>query len=105
MRRHLLALILIVAGIALGLWWSRSHRATPSGPPPQPVRIEDKKTIDFSSGKPVVRDSHEDQAVIDKAVKEMDAATKDITFGPNSALAPSPPKKPADPSEPAKPKP
>lgn len=57
--------------------------------PNPPVAIQDNKTVDFSSGKPVVKNSAEDKAAIDAAVKEMDAATKDITFGPT----PSPPPK------------
>jgi hypothetical protein len=64
------------------------------------VSIQDNKTIDFSSGKAVVRDSSQDKAIIDQAVKEMDAATKDITFGPTTAVAPVATKKPVDPGKP-----
>jgi len=46
------------------------------------VAIEDGKTIDFSSGTPVVRDSAEEKAIIDAKVKEMDEAAAGITFGP-----------------------
>jgi hypothetical protein len=46
------------------------------------VAIEDRKTIDFSSGKPEVRNTDADKAAVDAAVKEIEAATKDVTFGP-----------------------
>lgn len=48
------------------------------------VRIQDGKTIDFSSGKPVVKDSGEEKAIIDSAVKEMDEAAKNVRFSPNA---------------------
>lgn len=40
----------------------------------------ERKTIDFSSGKPVVKDSAEDKTAIDAALKDMAEATKDVTF-------------------------
>jgi hypothetical protein len=62
---------------------------TPFTPPPvvvpgarPAVRIQDGKTIDFSSGKPVVKESGEEKAIIDAAVKEMDEAAKNVRFGP-----------------------
>jgi hypothetical protein len=49
---------------------------------PKPaVAIEEGKTLDFSSGKPVVRDSADDRAAMEAALKEMEAAAKDVTFG------------------------
>lgn len=47
-----------------------------------PVAIEDGQTIDFSSGKAVVKDTSEDQAAMEKAKKEIDEATADVTFAP-----------------------
>jgi hypothetical protein len=44
------------------------------------VPIQDAKTIDFSSGTPMVRDSAADKAVIDAAVREMADASRNITF-------------------------
>jgi hypothetical protein len=54
----------------------------------------DGKTIDFSSGQPVVKDSPEDQAAIQAALKDMDEAAKDVTFeapkkNPEPAPAPA----------------
>jgi len=55
--------------------------ANPSAPKPE-VAIQDEKTIDFSSGKPVVKDSAEEKAIIANSVKEMNEAAAGITFGP-----------------------
>lgn len=61
-------------------------------PPNEPVvlgtKTTENKTIDFSSGQPVVKDSAEDKAAIDAALKEMAEASKGVTFEP------TPPKKP-----------
>ena len=78
-------LVVVAVGVMLGYWWSHRQAAlkTNLATTPKPnVAIQDRKTIDFSSGKPVVKDSAKDKAIIDKAVKEMDDATKDISFAP-----------------------
>lgn len=87
MRRILLLLVLALA--AFGVWSLGGGRrgATPTAAPPTArlrpeVPIQDRKTIDFSSGKPVVKDSAAEQAAIDRAVKQMDAAAAGVTFGP-----------------------
>ncbi len=56
--------------------------------PPRPlapgvVPIRNQKTIDFSSGKPVVQDDAANKAAIDDALKAMEEATKGVSFGPN----------------------
>jgi hypothetical protein len=78
-RRRLLAALVGAGATAAALWFyaAQPRRARPA---PAAVPIVDGKTIDFSSGKPVVRDGAADQAVIDAAVKEMDEATKSVTF-------------------------
>ena len=89
-RRVLLivAVVAALAGAVLTVRQSRKGQATgPAAKNSPPVAIEDGKTIDFSSGKPVVKDSTQDKAAIDKAVKEMDDAAKDVTFGPLPAAA------------------
>lgn len=75
----------IVTGIALGALaaWLFLDR-TPRAQPPAPVAIQDGKTIDFSSGKPVVKDSAKEKAIIDAAVKEMEEASKTVTFAPTA---------------------
>lgn len=63
-------------------------------PAKEPVELgtaaTERKTIDFSSGQPVVKDSAEDKAAIDAAMKDIAEATKSVTFDP-------PPQKPAEP--------
>jgi hypothetical protein len=58
----------------------------------QPVDLtkHDGQTIDFSGGKPVVKQTPEDKAALDAGLKDIADATKDVTFGP--------PPKPAAPS-------
>lgn len=64
------------------------------------VKIQDGKTIDFSSGQPVVKDSGDEKAIIDAAVKEMDEAAKNVRFKP-TATKPENQKKPAPQSGPS----
>jgi len=78
-RRRLLAALVGAGVTAAALWF---YAAQPRRPRPAaaPVPIVDGKTIDFSSGTPAVRDSAADRAAMDAAVKEMDEATKSVTF-------------------------
>jgi len=78
-----LVIFLLLGGAAwLGL------RKNPSSPvatrPAEPVDLtkHDGETIDFSSGRPVVKDSSADRAAIEQAKREMDEAVKGVTFGP-----------------------
>ncbi len=101
-----------VLALAAAYWWrnrippatapgAAANVTAPAGAtaksPKAEVAIQDGKTIDFSSGVAVVKDDAKQKAVIDKSVKEMDSAAKDVTFGP-------PPQKKAEPT-PAPPKP
>ena len=45
------------------------------------IAIEDGKTIDFSKGSAEIRSNPSDQDAIAAALKEMQEATKDMTFG------------------------
>ncbi len=69
-------LALLLAGAAVWWGWRRF------GPPPAPVDLtrHDGQTIDFSSGRPVVKDSPGDKAALDKAAQEMAEAAKGVTF-------------------------
>jgi hypothetical protein len=49
------------------------------------VPIRNGATIDFSFGAPHVRSQGEDQVALDKALKEMAEATKDVQFPPQTA--------------------
>lgn len=85
-KRVVLILLAVVVLVAVALVVRRSRLASgaSAGNNP-PVTIEDGKTIDFSSGKPVVKDSTKEKAAIDAAVKEIDEATKGVSFGPLTA--------------------
>jgi hypothetical protein len=48
------------------------------------VPIQDNATIDFSLGSPQVRTQGKDQDALDRVLKEMAEATKDVTFPPTS---------------------
>jgi hypothetical protein len=73
-RRALsLAVSALVAAAAL---WSYVAQPRPVALAP----IQDGKTIDFSGGTPVLKDSPADRAAMDAAVKQMDDAAKDVTF-------------------------
>jgi hypothetical protein len=69
------AVVVLSAGALLLVRWKTGPRqAHPE------VAIQDGKTIDFSSGKPVVKDTAKEKASIDKSVKEMEEATKGVSF-------------------------
>lgn len=65
--------------------------------PATAVAIQNEKTIDFSSGKPVIKDSAEEKAIIANSVKEMNEAAAGITFGPAPKPAEPAAKPPAPP--------
>lgn len=100
-----------VLALAAAYWWrnrippatapgAAANVTAPAGAtaknPKAEVAIQDGKTIDFSSGVAVVKDDAKQKAVIDKSVKEMDSAAKDVTFGPplqkKAEPTPAPPK-------------
>lgn len=89
-RSYLWLLLAVAAGVALGYWLNRpSAKATPpmapsaARPAPRPeVPIQDQKTIDFSSGQPVVKDSAQEKAIMASAVREINEAVKNVHFDP-----------------------
>ncbi len=86
-RRILLLLFGFILG-SLGAYLflrpqPRTPPATPAPEVPAIVPIEDGKTIDFSSGQPDIRETPEDRAALEQAVREMEAAAKEVTFGPS----------------------
>jgi hypothetical protein len=85
-RRALCAMV--SAGAAAAALWSYLSQSRPAPAARVLVPIEEGKTIDFSGGIPSVRDTAADRAAIDAAVREMDAAAKDVSFP-----ADTPPKK------------
>lgn len=86
MKVRVLMSFVAIALVALGLWLT-ARRHAPAGRHPE-VRIEDGKTIDFSSGKPVVKDNAAEKAKIQQGVSAIDAATVNVTFAPNPPPTP-----------------
>lgn len=77
--RRLSSLLLAAAVTAAALWAYAfqprvAHRAAGVIP------LQDGKTIDFSGGTAEVKDGAADKAAVDKAVKDMDAASGTVTF-------------------------
>lgn len=60
-------------------------------PKPSVVEIQDGKTIDFSAGMPIVKDTDKDKAALDRALKQMEEAAAGVSFG--SPKEPAPVKK------------
>ncbi len=71
--------LLTAAAVTAALLWAYATQKR-TGAGAAPVAIRDAKTIDFSGGTPVVRDSAADRAALDAAVRDMDAAAKNVTF-------------------------
>jgi hypothetical protein len=59
-------------------------------PSPTPVPIQDGKTLDFSGGSAVVKENADDKAALDQGLKEIDEATKSVTFSAIPAPTPTP---------------
>lgn len=111
MRRspEIVVLIVLLVIMVVGVLWyvidrrAKQHAATANtaqvtAPVPVvmgksgPVEIPDGKTLDFSSGEAVVKDTPEDQAALAKVLREMEEAARTVTF---DAL-PAPKKDPPD---------
>lgn len=101
MRRSkelILLVVLLLGTVAFILWYVVDRRARQGDAPPAaasevgpvtldqppgiPIDLEkfDGKTIDLSTGKAVIKDSPEDRAAMEAALKEMDEAMKNVTF-------------------------
>lgn len=122
MRRSkeiIVLLALLVGAMGFVLWYVIDRRAkNRAAPPPatrnlapepppagtatvlpagEPVVLgtaeTERKTIDFSSGQPVVKDSPEDQAALEAALKDIAEASKGVTFEPAPKTMPAGPTK------------
>jgi hypothetical protein len=76
--RRAISLLVSAAVTAAALWAYASQPRAPGAT--AVVAIQDGKTIDFSDGTPAVKESAADKAAMDSTVKEMDAASKDVSF-------------------------
>jgi hypothetical protein len=97
-RTELLVMSLLMLLAMAGFWWMQ-HRDPKVKSAKPAVAIQDGKTIDFSTGRPVVKDDAKQKAALEKSLKEMDAAAASVTFAPKAPTE----KKSAEPS-PAPPK-
>lgn len=77
---------LLAGALALARWRLGPRKIHPE------IVIQDGTTIDFSSGKPVIKDTAKEKASIEKAVKEMEEAAQGVTFTSPTPPA-APPKK------------
>lgn len=84
--RRVLSILVSAIVTAAALWFYASQPARmPAAAAHGVVPIQDGKTIDFSDGTPRVKDGAADKAAMDAAVREMDAAAKDVSFPPDPA--------------------
>jgi hypothetical protein len=90
-KEILVLLVLLVAAMAFVLWYVIDRRAQNRAAPPVATRTlapeppvdltkTDGKTVDFSSGRPVVKNEAADQAAIAAAMKDINEATQGVTF-------------------------
>ena len=100
----LLALLLGMMGFVV--WYVIDRRAKmrlPESPAaavnasPVDLTQHDNQTVEFSSGRPVVKDTAEDRAAIAQARKDMAEAVKGVTFGPPAKKTEPLPPEPAKP--------
>ena len=103
-------LALLVGAIGFVLWYVADRRARQSAAPATPPKAVgpvagetppagepvdltkvDGQTVDFSSGRPVVKKGGEDEAAIAAAKKDMDAALAEVSFAPAKKSEPPKP--------------
>ncbi|HVU25496.1 MAG TPA: hypothetical protein VHE13_15315 [Opitutus sp.] len=89
-RSLLLIVVALGVGIGFAVWFTRWRAAQPK----PAVAIQDGKTIDFSSGRPVIKDNPAEKKIIADSVAEMDAAAKDVSFAPPAAASKAKPSAP-----------
>jgi hypothetical protein len=96
--RELVVLLVAFAALAIFVLWYVGQRraenrargqtgprelgpflAAPAAPPVDLTQAEGK-TVDFSSGRPVVKDSPEDRAALERGLREIEEARKGVTF-------------------------
>jgi hypothetical protein len=77
--RRAISLSVSAAATAAALW-SYASQPRRAHAPFAVVPIQDGKTIDFSGGEPAITDSPADRAAVAAAVKDMDAASRDVSF-------------------------
>jgi hypothetical protein len=84
--RRTASVLVAAAATAAVIWAYVSHRGMRS---PGPVPIQDGKTLNFSNGSAQVGNSDADRAALDAGVREIDEATKNITFSAQPTPTPA----------------
>jgi hypothetical protein len=78
--RRIASLALGVALAAAAIWIYAARRQEARRDHVEPVPIQEGKTIDFSGGSPVVKDDAANKARMEAALKEIDEASRTVTF-------------------------
>lgn len=65
---------------AAALWIYLAHGRAAHRSRTEAVPIQDGKTIDFSNGSPVVRDDKANKAAMDAALRQIEEATRTVSF-------------------------
>lgn len=101
--REIIVLLALLAGaVGFVLWYVADRKAqqraapTPAprvvGPtvPAEPVDLTqvDGQTVDFSTGRPVIRNDPADQAALEAAKPELEAALSEVNFAPPASTPP-----------------
>jgi hypothetical protein len=81
-KRPLILLALIILTVAAASWWFQRARRDARPAASTTLPIQDRVTIDFSTGAPVIKDDAVEQAIIDAALKDIQDAAKNIRFEP-----------------------
>jgi hypothetical protein len=108
--QEIIVLLALLVGAAIFiLWYVAQRRAELRAAPAPMARKElgplapeakpfvplggpnEAKTIDFSSGRPLVKETPEDKAALAAGLKEIEEATKDVTFEAEKKPAPKRP--------------
>ncbi len=74
------------------LWAYLAQPRAGARPPPKVVPIQDGKSIDFSEGRPVVRDDPASKARMDQALKQIDEVNATVVFHGDPTPTPTPSK-------------
>lgn len=86
-RRRIVSAAIGTAATAAVVWLYLSRGHPPHREPADAVPIQDGRTLDFSSGSPVLKDDAANKAKMDAALRDIDAADKTVTFRPDPTPA------------------
>jgi len=93
-KEIVILLVLLVGAMGFVLWYVIDRRTKNRAAPPPAERMlapappaatvdldkHERQTIDFSSGQPVVKNTPEDNAALESALQDIDAARQGVKF-------------------------